>query len=122
MTELMKQYEAEIGDNSQIVWHGGSFASDDYIAWLEAQVLDGETIEKFQEILRRQCDEISSLKAQLTWRPVSEPTVKADWYLTKLKVDDDTLAYDVSWSDGKIFGDKLVVAWIPIPLTREGER
>ncbi len=36
-TELMKRYEAETGDNSQIVWHGGSFASDDYIAWLEAK-------------------------------------------------------------------------------------
>ena len=44
-TEMMKRYEAETGDNSQIVWHGGSFASDDYIAWLEDQ---------------------------LTWRPVSE--------------------------------------------------
>ena len=89
--------------------YGDSPEMLDYIDHLEAE----------NERLR---DENAKLKAQLTWRPVSEPTVKADWYLTKLKVNDDTLAYDVSWSDGKIFGDKLVVSWIPIPLTREGER
>lgn len=64
MNELMKRYEAEFEK-------GLTHAC--YESWLENQVLDGKTIEKFQEIIRNQCDEISALKAQLTWRPVSEP-------------------------------------------------
>ena len=74
MTELMKRYEAETGKSStQTITDGLDIWHYEYIAWLENQVLDGKTIEKFQEIIRNQCDEISALKAQLTWRPVSEP-------------------------------------------------
>ena len=73
MTELMKRYEAETGKSStQTITDGLDIWHYEYIAWLENQVLDGKTIEKFQEIIRNQCDEISALKAQLTWRPVSE--------------------------------------------------
>ena len=80
MTELMKQYIKETGESIQI---RGTLMGRNYVAWLEAQVLDGKTIEKFQEIIRNQCDEISSLKAQLTWRPVSEKPEKADMYFVK---------------------------------------
>ena len=73
-TEMMKRYEAETGKSStQTITDGLDMWHYEYIEWLEAQVLDGKTIEKFQKIIRTQCDEISALKAQLTWRPVSEP-------------------------------------------------
>jgi len=71
MTELMKRYEAETGNEVQ----SDAFAQHEiweYIRWLESQLAE-QTLEKFQEIIRNQCDEISALKAQLTWRPVSEP-------------------------------------------------
>jgi hypothetical protein len=70
MTELMKRYEAETGNEVQ----SNAFAQHEiweYIRWLESQLTE-QTLEKFQEIIRNQCDEISALKDQLTWRPVSE--------------------------------------------------
>jgi len=77
MTELMKRYEAETGKSStQTITDGLDIWHYEYIEWLEAKVLDGEIIEKFQKIIRTQCDEISALKAQLTWRPVSEKPEK----------------------------------------------
>ena len=40
---------------------------------LEAKAnISDEAIKAFQKIIRNQCDEISELKDQLTWRPVSE--------------------------------------------------
>ena len=72
MTELMKQYEKDTGCSSTTIWRGEIVASGKYIEWLEAQLTE-QTLEKFQKIIRNQCDEISALKAQLTWRPVSEP-------------------------------------------------
>ena len=119
MTDLMKRYEAETGKSStQTITDGLDIWHYEYIAWLENQVLDGKTIEKFQEIIRTQCDEISALKAQLTWRDVSEPTWKADWFLVK-ENHKGTIMYDVGWSDGTTFGNPLVVGWLPIPPAQE---
>ncbi len=116
MTELMKRYEA---DFEKGITHAC------YESWLEAKVLDGKTIEKFQEIIRNQCDEISALKAQLTWRPVSEKPkegqivfvmVSTGWvvaqYLGGFYVD-----------DGFTFGNFIsgVSHWLPIPPAPEGE-
>ena len=72
MTELMKRYEAETGESSTTIWRGEIVASGKYIEWLESKLTE-QTLEKFLEIIRTQCDEISALKAQLTWRLVSEP-------------------------------------------------
>jgi hypothetical protein len=134
MTELMKRYKAETGKVMSRLME--IFADADkhskeelinvmtelymYGLHLENQVLDGKTIEKFQKIIRTQCDEISVLKAQLTWRDVSEPTWKADWFLVK-ENHKGTIMYDVGWSDGTTFGNPLVVGWLPIPPAPEGE-
>ena len=45
MSEMMKRYEAETDEMATWRWHDREFLTDDYIAWLEAQ---------------------------LTWRPVSK--------------------------------------------------
>lgn len=115
MTELMKRYEADFEK-------GLTHAC--YESWLEAKVLDGKTIEKFQEIIRNQCDEISELKAQLTWRPVSEKPKERGYYLVK------TLNFVFKANfDGeefrKVVDQKLVgliaTHWLPIPPAPEGE-
>jgi len=38
MTELMKRYEAETDERATWSWHNKEFVTDDYIAWLEAQI------------------------------------------------------------------------------------
>ena len=111
MTELMKRYEAEFEK-------GLTHAC--YESWLEAKVLDGKTIEKFQEIIRNQCDEISALKAQLTWRPVSEKPEKIDYYL--IRRGSGSIWFK-AYFDGerfrKVIDQKLVAVigthWLPIP-------
>mgnify|MGYP000951586686 CR=1 FL=1 len=75
MTELMKQYEKDTGCSSTTIWRGEIVASGKYIEWLESKLTE-QTLEKFLEIIRTQCDEISALKDQLTWRPVSEKPEK----------------------------------------------
>ncbi len=57
MTELMKRYEAETDEMATWHWHDREFLTDDYIAWLEAQ---------------------------LTWRPVAQkPDVDGLYVVTK---------------------------------------
>ena len=115
MTELMKRYEADFEK-------GLTHAC--YESWLENQVLDGKTIEKFQEIIRCQCDEISALKAQLTWRPVSEKPEKADYYLVKTLNFIFKAYFDgekfVKVIDQRFVG-LLATHWLPIPPAQEGE-
>ena len=111
MTELMKRYEADFEK-------GLIHAS--YESWLEAKVLDGKTIEKFQEIIRTQCDEISALKAQLTWRSVSEKPEKEGWYFVLCSVACDVLESVALYKNGK-WDDENVWKWLPIPPAPEGE-
>lgn len=120
MTELMKRYEAEFEK-------GLTHAC--YESWLEYQVLDGKTIEKFQEIIRTQCDEISALKAQLTWRPVTQKPEKDGEYFAKHDASDEPSV--LSYKDGVwIFFDYDIAEnvitnpplyWLPIPPAGEGE-
>lgn len=135
MTELMKRYEAETGKSStQTITDGLDMWHYEYIEWLEAQVLDGETIEKFQKIIRTQCDEISALKAQLTWRPVSEKPEEndEDYFILSASGDVQKMRYH----DGAffIFDDEVSAYflptqhplkkpkyWLPIPPAPEGE-
>ncbi len=75
-TELMKRYEEETGHNAFLTYGiTQAICYPTYVEWLEEQ-LSNQTVEKFQEIIRNQCDEISALKEQLRWRPVSEKPEK----------------------------------------------
>ena len=70
-SEMMKKYEAETGMDA--IDYLTEYPFDDYTRWLEVKAnLSDEAIKAFQKIIRNQCDEISALKAQLTWRPASE--------------------------------------------------
>ena len=125
MNELMKRYEAETGKSStQTITDGLDIWHYEYIEWLEAKVLNGETIEKFQEIIRTQCDEISALKAQLTWRPVSEKPEKADMYFAEVRPylgNVDVVATTVYFGGERFLGFDDVIRWLPIPPAPEGE-
>ena len=76
-----------------------------------------ETVEKFQEIIRTQCDEISELKAQLRWRPVSEKPDKAGVYFVEGKpyTGCESTIITTAYFDGEIFLWYVVVRWLPIP-------
>lgn len=82
-----------------------------------------ETVEKFQEIIRTQCDEISELKAQLRWRPVSEKPDKAGVYFVEGKpyTGCESTIITTAYFDGEIFLWYVVVRWLPIPPAPEGE-
>jgi hypothetical protein len=130
MTELMKQYEAEMDEVSTWTWHNKEFVTDDVLdwAWEKIQELQAEnaqlteqTVEKFQEIIRNQCDEISALKDQLRWRPVSEKPEKDGWYLCKVQYVDNAIGEETVHFDGEHFVFSSVVKWLPIPPTPEGE-
>jgi len=124
MTELMKRYEAETGKSStQTITDGLDIWHYEYIAWLENQVLDGKTIEKFQEIIRNQCDEISSLRAQLTWRPVSEEPTLKEMGKILCKNNDMKISVElwgIALEDWEDFVERLnIVSWLPIPPALE---
>ena len=125
MTELMKRYEAETGKNASDELYSGSMKlympSNDYIQWLESKAkCNYETVEKFQEIIRNQCDEISALKEQLRWRLVSERPEKDGWYLCKVLYVNDTIGEETVHFDGERFVFSNVVKWLPIPPAPEG--
>jgi Sec7-like guanine-nucleotide exchange factor len=77
--------------------------------------ISDEAVETFQEIIRNQCDEITALKAQLTWRPVSDSPKKDGWYLCKTQYADDTFGVETVFFNGKNFIYSRVIAWLPIP-------
>lgn len=65
MTELMKRYEAETGHNAFLTYGiTQAICYPTYVEWLEEQ-LSNQTVEKFQEILRSQCDEILASQAKV---------------------------------------------------------
>ena len=121
MTELMKRYEAETGHNAFLTYGiTQAICYPTYVEWLEEQ-LSNQTVEKFQEIIRNQCEEISALKDQLTWGPVSENPEKYGWYLCKVLYIDDTIGEETVYFDGERFVFSNVVKWLPIPPEPEGE-
>jgi hypothetical protein len=138
-TEMMKRFEKETGKQSAIVkfMSGGQALeqksypklgpydySMDYIAWLEAKAnIADEAIEAFLELIRNQCDEISALKEQLRWRPVSEKPKERQFvfgYNQKTKYFDVVFFYNGGFY---LRGIAVTIThWLPIPLTPEGER
>ena len=63
MTELMKRYEEKTGKQAMHWTAFGSEISQEYLDVIEAKAnISDEAIEAFQEIIRNQCDEISTLK------------------------------------------------------------
>ena len=117
MTELMKRYEAETGHNAFLTYGiTQAICYPTYVEWLEEQ-LSNQTVEKFQEIIRNQCDEISALKAQLTWRPVSEKPEKAGVYFVEARpyTGCDSTIITTAYFDGERFPWHDVVRWLPIP-------
>ena len=97
MTEMMKRYEAETDEIATWRWHDKEFVTDDYIAWLEAQ---------------------------LTWRPVGEKpkegqivfaTIPTGWVVAQY------LHGKFYIEDGFTFGDLItgVTHWLPIPPKSE---
>ena len=60
--------------------------------------------------------ENAKLKAQLTWRPVSEKPEKDGWYLCKTQYADDTFGVETVFFNGKNFIYSRVIAWLPTPL------
>ncbi len=85
MTELMKQYEADTGKSPLLPIRCGNYTSD-YIAWLETKVEDEKRcyhqLDEMYIVVSRaevnQRKEAEKLKAQLTWRPVSEKPEGSD--------------------------------------------
>ena len=63
--------------------------------------------------------ENAKLKAQLTWRPVSEKPEKDGWYLCKTQYADDTFGVETVFFNGKNFIYSRVIAWLPIPPAPE---
>ena len=98
MTELMKRYEAETGERAERrVWHEREFLTDDYIAWLEAQLRWRPVSEKPKE-------------GQIVFVMVSTGWVVAQYLNGVFYVD-----------DGFTFGDFIsgVSHWLPIPPKSE---
>jgi hypothetical protein len=113
-------------------WHNKEFVTDDVLdwAWEKIQELKAEnaqlteqTVEKFQEIIRNQCDEISALKDQLTWHPASEKPEEGQFvfgYNQKTKYFDVIFFYNGSFY---LRGIAVTIThWLPIPPVPEGER
>lgn len=110
MTELMKRYIKETGESIQI---RGTLMGRNYAAWLEKQ-------------LYLTVEEVYALKAQLTWRPVSEKPkegqivfvmVSTGWFVAQY------IRGGFYVDDGFTFGDFIsgVSHWLPIPPAPEGE-
>jgi hypothetical protein len=139
-TEMMERFEEETGKHSVILkFMAGGQASEqksypklgpydysmDYIAWLEAKAnIADEAIEAFLELIRNQCDEISALKEQLRWRPVSEKPKERQFvfgYNQKTKYFDVVLFYN---DEFYLRGIAVTIThWFPIPTipAPEGE-
>ena len=77
--------------------------------------------EESQQEVGRLERENTQLKAQLTWRPVSEPTKEKGLFLVKMKTIDGVICRETQWSDGKCFPWNDVISWLPIPPAPEGE-
>ena len=131
MTELIsfrERYEKETG---MVSHQYGGVPREEYVTWLErenakleaklTEVLEIQTVEKFQEIIRNQCDEILALKDQLRWRPVSEKPEKAGVYFVEARpyIGCDSTTITTAYFDGESFLWHAVVRWLPIPP--EGE-
>lgn len=109
MTELMKRYEAETGDSflQAMEFNKVSYYMACYKAWLEREyhILQAEN---------------AQLKAQLTWRPVSETPKEGQIVFAVIQTGWVVAQYfhgEFYVDDGFTFGDRIsgVTYWLPIP-------
>ena len=92
---------------------------------LESLVFDGGNIESAKRLICLLQAENAQLKAQLTWRPVSEKPEKSDRYLIKYRQGkivrrfiadyDNVDGWNIPLSDVEL------IEWLPIPPAPEGE-
>ena len=108
MTELMKRYEAETGEDAIILYE--KHISDEFARWVNSKYLALQA-------------ENAQLKAQLTWRPVSEKPEKEDMYFVEVKpyTGCESTIITTAYFDGERFPWHDVVKWLPIPPAPEGE-
>ena len=108
MTELMKRYEAETDEIATWSWHNKEFVTDDVLEWAseKIQALDVEN---------------AQLKAQLTWRPVSEKPEKAGIYFAEVRpnIGCESTIITTVYFYGERFLWHNVVRWLPIPPAQE---
>lgn len=126
MTELMKQYEAETGQEMPTVniyrlleWYRS------YSQWLKSKNTQLKShISTIEEQLCVTIEEVCALKAQLRWRPVSEKPEKGQYFLANPSQTDRDLIIDAcprtyqflgecSWE--KFVQSRGIVKWLPIP-------
>ena len=90
--------------------YGDSLDTLDYIDYLEAKN-------------KRLRDEITRLKARLTWQPVSVKPEKAGMYFVEGKpyTGSESTIIATAYFDGESFLWCAVVRWLPIPPAPEGE-
>ena len=131
MTELMKRYEKETGKSPLLPIRCGNCTSD-YIAWLETKVEDEkrhyQQLDEMYIVVSRaevnQRKEAEKLKAQLTWRPVSEKPEKDCQCFVSLA--DGGMVIIGMWKSGDLCIEEKykwlgVKSWLPIPPAPEGE-
>ncbi len=99
MTDLMKRYEAETGEMND-------FEKNMY-----------KEIRMLREKVSTLRLENAKLKAQLTWRPISEKPNKADMYLAEVKpyTERETTIITTAYFVGDCFPHLDVVKWLTIP-------
>jgi hypothetical protein len=103
MTELMKRYEAETGKKARDELYSGSIRlympTNDYIAWLEAQLTHQPVSKPPKE-------------GQIVFAMISTGWVVAQYFKGEFYID-----------DGFTYGYRIegVVKWFPIPPAPEGE-
>ena len=82
--------------------------------------MDKQSVEKFQEIITKQCDEISELKDQLTWRSVKEKPKEEQFIFGYNK---KTKCFDVLFfCNDEFYLRGIAVSithWLPIPPVPE---
>ena len=135
MTELMKRYEKETGKSPLLPIRCGNCTSD-YITWLETKVEDEkrhyQQLDEMYIVVSRaevnQRKEAEKLKAQLTWRPVSEAPEENEYYLCRMKGDVEAVCqfwygewYDFEGPYREWRESDRITHWLPIPPAPEGE-
>lgn len=95
---------------------------------IKMQYVYDRFIEGFEEFAQEEYDALQSentrLKAQLTWRPVSEKPESMGMYLAEVRPymgNVDVVVTTVYFNGESFLGYDDVVRWLPIPPAPEGE-
>jgi len=115
----MKRYEAETGEKATFVYIEKDIEGNEKHVDITTGGFDVWAVEE-AELLN---EENSKLKAQLTWRPVSEKPERADVYFVEAKpyTGCESKNITTAYFDGESFLWHDVVRWLPIPPAPEGE-